>query len=75
MGMVLAAIPLMAGYAMILIDDRREGLHDKLAGTWILYAADDATEARQPLPASLGTAGAPIADRRRAAPPGTSASP
>ena len=32
-GMVLAAIPLMAGYALILFDDRRQGLHDKLART------------------------------------------
>jgi uncharacterized RDD family membrane protein YckC len=39
-GMVLAALPLMAGYALILVDDRRQGLHDKLAHTSVLYGAD-----------------------------------
>jgi uncharacterized RDD family membrane protein YckC len=39
-GMVLAALPLMAGYALILVDDRRQGLHDKLAHTSVLYAGD-----------------------------------
>jgi uncharacterized RDD family membrane protein YckC len=37
-GMVLAALPLMAGYALILLDPRRQGLHDKLAGTVVRYA-------------------------------------
>lgn len=36
-GMVLAALPLMAGYAMILWDRRRQGLHDKVAGTVVRY--------------------------------------
>ena len=40
-GMVLAAIPLMAGYAMILVDDRRRGLHDRLARTRVLYVAEE----------------------------------
>jgi uncharacterized RDD family membrane protein YckC len=37
-GMVLAALPLMAGYALILVDGRRQGLHDKVAGTVVRYA-------------------------------------
>lgn len=37
-GMILAAIPFFAGYALILIDDRRRGLHDMLAGTTVVYA-------------------------------------
>jgi uncharacterized RDD family membrane protein YckC len=41
-GMVLAAIPLMAGYALILFDDRRQGLHDKLARTIVLYVPEEA---------------------------------
>ena len=41
-GMVLAAIPLMAGYALILFDDRRRGLHDKLAHTVVLYVPEEA---------------------------------
>jgi uncharacterized RDD family membrane protein YckC len=69
-GMVLAALPLMAGYAMILIDERRQGLHDKLARTWIVYVADAVASG----PERLGDprVGAPSAERRRAAPPETS---
>ena len=37
-GMVLAAIPLFAGFLLILIDDRRRGLQDRLAGTVVVYA-------------------------------------
>ena len=40
-GMVLAAIPLMAGYALILFDDRRQGLQDKLARTVVLYVPEE----------------------------------
>jgi uncharacterized RDD family membrane protein YckC len=36
-GMILAALPLMAGYALILWDPRRQGLHDKLAGSVVRY--------------------------------------
>jgi uncharacterized RDD family membrane protein YckC len=34
----LAAIPLFAGYLMILVDDRRRGLHDVLARTVVVEA-------------------------------------
>ena len=37
-GMILAAIPFFAGYALILVDDRRRGLQDMLAGTVVVYA-------------------------------------
>lgn len=37
-GMALAAIPLFAGYALILFDDRRQALQDKLARTVVVYA-------------------------------------
>jgi uncharacterized RDD family membrane protein YckC len=37
-GMILAAIPLFAGYLLILVDERRRGLHDMLAGTTVVYA-------------------------------------
>jgi uncharacterized RDD family membrane protein YckC len=36
--MVAAALPFFAGYLLILIDDRRRGLHDLLAGTVVRYA-------------------------------------
>ena len=39
-GMVLAAIPLFAGFLLILVDDRRRGLQDRLGRTVVLYASD-----------------------------------
>ena len=36
-GMFLAAIPLFAGYLPILINDKRQGFHDKLAKTVVRY--------------------------------------
>ena len=44
--LVLAAIPLFAGFLTILVDDRRRGLHDLLAGTVVVGAVD----ARGPQP-------------------------
>jgi uncharacterized RDD family membrane protein YckC len=35
-GLVLAALPLFAGFLLILVDDRRRGLHDRLAGTVVV---------------------------------------
>jgi uncharacterized RDD family membrane protein YckC len=40
-GVVLAAIPLFAGFLLILIDDRRRGLQDRLARTVVVYASDE----------------------------------
>ena len=39
-GMFLAAIPLFAGFLLILIDDRRRGLQDRIAHTVVRYASD-----------------------------------
>jgi uncharacterized RDD family membrane protein YckC len=39
-GMVLAALPLFAGFLLILVDDRRRGLQDRLARTIVVYASD-----------------------------------
>jgi uncharacterized RDD family membrane protein YckC len=36
-GLVLATIPLFAGFLPVLVDDRRRGLHDLLAGTVVLH--------------------------------------
>jgi uncharacterized RDD family membrane protein YckC len=47
LGMVLAAIPLLAGYLMVLFDDRRRGLHDRLARTAVLDAPDTETPANR----------------------------
>lgn len=37
---VLAAIPLFAGFLTILVDDRRRGVHDMIAGTVVIGVAD-----------------------------------
>ncbi len=47
LGMVLAAIPLLAGYFMVLFDDRRRGLHDRLAHTVVVDAPDTETPVRR----------------------------
>lgn len=36
-GMVLAAVPFFAGFLVILVDDRRRGLQDRIARTLVLY--------------------------------------
>ena len=37
-GLILAALPLFAGFLTILVDDRRRGVHDTLAGTVVVPA-------------------------------------
>ena len=39
---ILSAIPFCAGFVMILFDDRRRALHDRLVGTVVLYVPDEA---------------------------------
>ncbi len=41
--MVLAALPLFAGFLPILVDERRRGLHDMIAGTVVIGVPDDLT--------------------------------
>ena len=44
-GLTIAALPLFAGFLLILVDDRRRGLHDRLARTVVVEATDDAAAA------------------------------
>ncbi|HEY7600240.1 MAG TPA: RDD family protein [Candidatus Limnocylindrales bacterium] len=37
----LCIIPLFAGFLPVLVDDRRRGLHDFLAGTVVIYDLED----------------------------------
>lgn len=37
LGYWLSAIPLGLGFLWVLVDDHRQGWHDKLAGTYVLY--------------------------------------
>jgi uncharacterized RDD family membrane protein YckC len=46
-GLVLAALPLFAGYLMILVDNRRRGLQDYLARTVVVEHHDDASMRRR----------------------------
>jgi uncharacterized RDD family membrane protein YckC len=39
-GLVLCIIPLFAGFLPVLVDDRRRGLHDMLAGTVVVYVEE-----------------------------------
>lgn len=43
-GLTLAAIPLFAGFLLILVDDRRRGFQDWLARTVVVEEDDDAAE-------------------------------
>jgi uncharacterized RDD family membrane protein YckC len=47
LAMILAAIPLLAGYFMVLFDDRRRGLHDRMAHTVVVDAPDTETPVRR----------------------------
>jgi uncharacterized RDD family membrane protein YckC len=47
LGMVLAALPLLAGYFIVLFDDRRRGLHDRMARTVVVDAPDTETPVRR----------------------------
>lgn len=46
LGYWLSAIPLGLGFLWVLVDDQRQGWHDKLAGTYVVY------DARSPIPRS-----------------------
>jgi uncharacterized RDD family membrane protein YckC len=48
--LVLAAIPLFAGFLTILVDDRRRGLQDMLAGTVVVTAPDKSPGVSAPAP-------------------------
>jgi uncharacterized RDD family membrane protein YckC len=45
-GMVLAAIPFFAGYVPIMLNERRQGFHDKLARTVVRYRAAEPVRRR-----------------------------
>ena len=44
-GLALAIVPLFAGFLPVLVDNRRRGLHDFLAGTVVVY--DEGVQARR----------------------------
>ena len=48
-GMILAALPFFAGFLLILVDDRRRGLQDRLARTLVVYVPAPFEEPRPPV--------------------------
>jgi uncharacterized RDD family membrane protein YckC len=36
-GYMIAALPFFLGFVWVLVDDRRQGWHDKIAGTYVAY--------------------------------------
>ena len=40
-GLVVCWLTLGLGFALVLVDDRRQGLHDKIARTFVLYDRED----------------------------------
>lgn len=46
-GLTLAALPLFAGFLLILVDNRRRGLHDRLARTVVIDAREDGASIRR----------------------------
>jgi uncharacterized RDD family membrane protein YckC len=50
-GLVLAAIPLFAGYLVILVNDRRRGLQDWLAGSVVVFAYEQ--DAARAVPSTI----------------------
>ena len=62
-GLALAIVPLFLGFLPVLVDARRRGLHDFLAGTVVLYAGLE-------LPAAPATAPARAPSHGRLGSPG-----
>ena len=51
-GLALAIVPLFAGFLPVLVDDRRRGLHDLLAGTVVVHAGHGTPAEGRPAPGS-----------------------
>jgi uncharacterized RDD family membrane protein YckC len=49
-GLVLATIPLFAGFLIMLWDDRRRCLQDRMARTVVVHAPPQARIVRRPIP-------------------------
>jgi uncharacterized RDD family membrane protein YckC len=52
-GAILAAIPFFAGYLLVLVADRRRGLHDMIAGTVVVHVAEDLVLVASPEPGDV----------------------
>jgi uncharacterized RDD family membrane protein YckC len=59
-GLLLSALPLGAGFLPILVDDRRRGLHDRLANTVVRWDSEKLSEVPMPEPALAAEAEMPV---------------
>ena len=53
-GLLLCLIPLGAGFIPVLFDDRRRGLHDRLAGSVVRWPDADRLLTSSPSPIPVG---------------------
>jgi uncharacterized RDD family membrane protein YckC len=53
-GLALATAPLFAGFLPVLVDDRRRGLHDFLAGTVVVHADVEPPPVVEDAPSAVG---------------------
>jgi uncharacterized RDD family membrane protein YckC len=73
-GMIVAAIPLFAGYLLILVNNKRRGLHDLIARTIVFYVEDQPSFGRahsQPRVVSADASAKPNAKPNTASNPTT----
>jgi uncharacterized RDD family membrane protein YckC len=61
-GVVLAALPLFAGFVLILFDDKRRGFQDRMAGTVVVEAPETSYIAARRLAARRARADRPDAE-------------
>ena len=57
LGAILSALLLFLGYLMILVDDRRRALHDRIVGSVVVYAPSTRRRAHSPIRAPVDTGG------------------
>lgn len=50
LGAVLSALLLFLGYLLILVDERRRALHDRMVGSVVVYAPSARRRRRRPVP-------------------------
>ncbi len=49
-GKMVSVIILFIGYLMVLWDPKKQALHDRIAGTYVIYVGDSSAQVSQPTP-------------------------
>jgi uncharacterized RDD family membrane protein YckC len=69
-GLIISTIPLGAGFLLVLVDDERRGLHDRIAGTVVIWDVPQAAGLLHAVAPSIqASAGGPTLDPPALAPP------